>query len=252
LSAIVKVPVKAFRPKQRCELRSDTTQVLEHGNGAICLFPFGRQKLIALRLDHFDLLDHQFKTVKFSRYLGFQERCERPTIASAKLFEARSSIAIQRSVSRNSLCEQKSLNSVDVRQSLDNQGFPFPDEPTPVFLVMGWNPNHRTCSWLTPFERHKCADECFSVDTIGFSSARFSGHRYRCRIHHMALNTFVGQDAMDPEPIKACLLDNDHGEPRIGLTVRPGAELGKQAEQPSDLAGWETLPRHFGIDGRHE
>src|SRR4051812_30760197 len=127
-----------------------------------------------------------------------------------------------------------------------------PTDPAAVLLVWARSLAHRTPPGLAPLVGQQCANQSLAVDPIGLRPPPPTGRGDRGGIDDMALDPFALQDAVDPEPVQPCFLDDDDGKD----LPRPGTgfllELGQARKKTGDVTVAHGMLRHLLAAARSE
>lgn len=94
-------------------------------------------------------------------------------------------------------------------------------------------------SWkgLSPMTLPRVTHQRLAVDPIRLRLAPAARHKDRCRIDDVALNPLANQDAMNPEPIQAGLLDGDNRKESVQTSGGFLLKLSEPSQQTADIAG---------------
>ena len=99
------------------------------------------------------------------------------------------------------------------------QDLALPTDPAPILLLGRRSLDHRTHPGLAPLVGQQSANQGFAIDLVGLRPPTPPGGGDGSGIDDMALDPFLLQDAVDPEPVQPRFLDDDDGKdlPRPGV-----------------------------------
>src|SRR3954469_1750633 len=200
---------------------------------------------IPLGFDSLDLFDQELEPVDLPTDLGLQALRKGATIARDQLLKPLPAVAVQGRVVADPLGEQKPLDAVDVLDPFGGQDLAFTTDPAPILLVWGRSLDHRTHPGLAPLVGQQGANQSLTVDPVRLRPPTPPGCRDRGGIDDMALDPFLLQDAVDPEPVQPRFLDDNDGKD----VPRPGAcfllELGQARQERGDVTAGYRMLRHL-------
>jgi hypothetical protein len=159
---------------------------------------------------------------------------------------------VQGLVVADPLGEQKPLDAVDVLDPFGRQRLALATDPAPILLVWGRRLDHRTHPGLAPLVGQQGANQGFAIDLVGLRPPTPPGCRDRGGIDDMALDPFLLQDAVDPEPVQPRFLDDDDGKdlprPSAGFLL----ELGQARQERGDVTAGNRMLGHLLTAARRE
>jgi hypothetical protein len=127
---------------------------------------------------------------------------------------------------------------------LDDQRLAFATNPAAILVLRRRSARHRTHPRLAPLERQRRPQQRLAVDPVGLGASAAPRNRDRGRVHHVALDPFLLQRPMDPEPVEPGFLNDDD---RIANS-RPSRSLlansRKTSKQAGKVARVDPMPRH--------
>src|SRR3954462_14870991 len=214
LLSVVERAEQAFRPERGGRLGSNASQRQQLGRwrwDTGSRLRLGEQ-CTPLGFDSLDLFDHEFEPIEFPADLGFQALRKGATIARDQLLEPLSTVAVQGLVVADPLGEQKPLDAVDVLDPFGGQDLALPTDPAPILLVWGRGLDHRTNARLAPLVGQQSANQGFAIDLVSLCPPTPPGGGDGSGIDDMALDPFLLQDAVDPEPVQPRFLDDNDGK----------------------------------------
>src|SRR5881227_2588394 len=209
LLPIVERAEQAFRPECGGRLGSNPSQRQQlgrwrwHTGARLRLGQHG----IPLGFDSLDLFDQELEPIELPSDLGLQALRKGATIARDQFLKPLSTVAVQGLVVADPLGEQKPLDAVDVLDPFGRQDVALPTDPAPVLLVWGRGLDHRTHPGLAPLVGQQSANQGFAIDLVGLRPPPPPGAGDGGGIDDMALDPFLLQDAVDPEPVQPRFLD---------------------------------------------
>ena len=159
--------------------------------------------------------------------------------------EPRPSISPQRRVVGYPLREQKPLDPVHMLDPLGDQAPPLPAKPAAVLLFRRGSNHHRTDPRLAALVGQKRPQQGLAIQPVRLGSPAPARCRDRGRIDHVALDAFLLQSAVQPEPVQSRLLDRDD---RIALTrsrLRLALQLRDQLQEFRNIAGPHAVSGHL-------
>src|SRR6476660_7455838 len=96
-----------------------------------------------------------------------------------------------------------------MHDALGRQCLALPADPASIFLLRGWCFDHRADPRFAAFVGQKRPHQRLSVDFVGLGSPPSARGQNRCGINTTAFDSFALQQAVDPEAVKAGLLNSD-------------------------------------------
>src|SRR5580693_889723 len=191
-----------------------------------------RQHRVAFGLDRRDLAEQQFEPIQLASDLRLHVRAQRTPVAGASRLQRSASIPAQRLVIADPLRKQQAFDPIDMPYPLGGQRLALATNPAAVLVLRRGNPHHRAHPRLAALERQQRAQQPLAIDLVGLGAATTPRNRDRGRVHHVALDSFLHQRPVDPEPVEPGFLNDDD---RIGFS-RPSQNL--VADRPK--TGQET------------
>src|SRR3954447_18560521 len=204
LLSVVERAEQAFRPERGGRLGSNAFQRQQHGRWrwhAGARLRLG-QHGIPLVLDSLDLFDQELEPVELPADLGLQALRKGATIARDQFLKPLPAVSVQGLVVADPLGEQKPLDAIDVLDPFGGQDLALPTDPASVLLVWGRGLDHRTNARLAPLVGQQSATQGFAIDLVGLPPPTPPGGGDGSGIDDMALDPFLLQDAVDPEPVR--------------------------------------------------
>jgi hypothetical protein len=133
------------------------------------------------------------------------------------------------------LGEQKPLDAIDMLDPFGGQRLAFTTDPAPILLEWGRGLDHRTNPGLAALVGQQGANQGFAINLVSLRPPTPTGRRDGGGIDNIALDPFLLQDAVDPEPVQPCFLDDDDRKD----VPRPDAcfllELGQARQKSGDV-----------------
>src|SRR5277367_7027014 len=112
------------------------------------------------------------------------------------------SIPAQRLVIADPLRKQQTFDPIDMPYPLSGQRLALATNPAAVLVLRRGNPHHRTHPRLAPLERQQRPHQPLAIDLVGLGASATPRNRDRGRVHHVALDPFLHQSPVDPEPVE--------------------------------------------------
>ncbi len=116
----------------------------------------------------------------------------------------------------DTLCKQKTLETIDVLDPFVNERLALRANTAAVLFFICWSLDHRTHARLATFVRQQSADvrqqsadESLSIDPVGLCAPTAARSRNRGWIDNVAFNAVALKSPMDPEAIQPRLLNSD-------------------------------------------
>ena len=121
---------------------------------------------------------------------------------------------------------------------------------TVLFFRRGYN-HHRANPRFAALVGQKRPQQRLTIDLVCFGPSTPAWRRNRGGIDHVALNPFSFQNPVDPEPVKAGLLNDDDRIPLPCPELRLAPELREPRQQPGYVARHDAMFGHlFAVAGR--
>ena len=261
LAAVGEVPVKSLRPENGRKVGAHRLQGQQHRHRIrrrrlTCKLSGHSQQRILLGLHSLDLLEQKFEPIELTADLRLQMRRQLSSVPGAQGLKPRPPIAPQRRVFGDALGEQKALDPVHMRDPLGDQCLALATKPAAVlFLGRGRN-HHRADPWLAALVGQKSPQQRLAIEPVRLGAPSPSRRRDRGGIDHVALNAFLLQNAVQPEPIQPRLLDRDDQIGLARLGRRLALQVRKQLHQLSNVTSREAALGHLlalaGRQRRHQ
>src|SRR5665647_3854471 len=99
--------------------------------------------------------------------------------------------------------------------------------------------------WLAALEGQQRSQQRLAVDLVRLGPPAAARCRDRGGIDHMALDPFIPQNPVHPEPVKAGFMNGDDRIIRARAFLCLAFEVGKPRQQSADVAGRQAILRHL-------
>jgi hypothetical protein len=128
---------------------------------------------------------------------------------------------------------------------LGDQRSPLATQPAAVLLFRRGSNHHRADPRLTPLVGQKRPQQRLAIQPVRLGPPAPARHRHRGRIHHVALDTLLLQNAVKPEPVQPRLLDRDDRMALARSRLRLALQLRKQLQEFRNITGLHAVLGHL-------
>src|SRR5215217_5022784 len=227
---------QALRPERDGRLGSHAFQRQQQGRWHAGARLRASEHGIPLGLNSLDLFDQELEPVELPADLGLQALRKGATITRDQFLKPLPAVSVQGLVVADPLGKQKPLDAIDVPDPFGCQGLALTTDPATILLLWARSLDHRTNPGLAPLVGQQGPHQSLTVDPVGLRPPTPTGRRDRGGIDDMALDPFLVQDPVDPEPV----------QPRaFSLSWDKLFELGQARKKSGDVTAAHRMLRHL-------
>src|SRR5713101_3115740 len=192
------------RPHAKARLRSPAQCFsVVTGDDACARRLAGCRRRVSLALDLGNLLLHHGKPLDFPRDLADESRRQTITISGHELVHCQGFVLGFDVDAANALCEQQSLDSVDVRSPLADQPAPLTMRASQILVVDTWDAHQRPNMSLAPAPGDQRTQQHLDVDSVDLNSSPAPVYLEAARVDHKALDAAPHEEPRQPERVIA-------------------------------------------------